>query len=82
VQLYPIKPTLKPPRTKRLKLKYDELVSNFDFNFSLRRYSQAGAGAALLRRRNLALSTGDWQGLTLVHFSAQRKRFLWDSGCI
>jgi hypothetical protein len=21
-------------------------------------------------------------GLTLVHFSAQRKRFLWDKGCI
>jgi len=24
----------------------------------------------------------DWQGLTLVHFSAQCKRFLWDRGCI
>jgi hypothetical protein len=23
-----------------------------------------------------------YQGLTLVHFSAQRKRFLWDRGCI
>ena len=22
------------------------------------------------------------QGLTLVHFSAQRKRFVWDRGCI
>ena len=22
------------------------------------------------------------QGLTLVHFSAQRKRFLWDRGCV
>ena len=22
------------------------------------------------------------QGLTLVHFSARRKRFLWDRGCI
>jgi len=22
------------------------------------------------------------QGLTLVHLSAQRKRFLWDKGCI
>jgi len=22
------------------------------------------------------------QGLTLVHFSVQRKRFLWDRGCI
>jgi hypothetical protein len=25
---------------------------------------------------------GERQGLTLVHFSAQRKRFLWDGGCI
>jgi V-type H+-transporting ATPase subunit A len=24
---------------------------------------------------------GERQGLTLVHFSAQRKRFLWDRGC-
>ena len=22
-----------------------------------------------------------WQGLTLVHFSAQLERFLWDKGC-
>ena len=22
------------------------------------------------------------QGLTLIHFSAQRKRFLWDKGCL
>jgi len=25
---------------------------------------------------------GHGQGLTLVHFSAQRKRFLWDRGCM
>jgi len=30
----------------------------------------------------LMLATGAGQGLTLVHFSAQRKRFLWDRGCI
>jgi hypothetical protein len=24
----------------------------------------------------------EWQGLTPVHFSAQRKRFVWDRGCI
>jgi hypothetical protein len=23
----------------------------------------------------------EWQGLTLVHFSAQLERFLWDRGC-
>jgi hypothetical protein len=29
---------LKPPGTKRLKLEYDGLLSNFGFKFSLRRY--------------------------------------------
>ena len=37
VQVDPMKPTLKPPGTKRLKLKYDELLSNFAFKFNLRR---------------------------------------------
>ena len=40
MQVYPIKPTLKPPGTKRFKLKYDEVLSNFAFNFNLRRYSK------------------------------------------
>jgi len=38
VQVDPIKPTLKEPGSKRLKLKYDGPLSNFGFNFSLRRY--------------------------------------------
>jgi hypothetical protein len=41
VQLDPIKPKLKPPGTKRLKLKHDEPLSTFAFNFSLRRYIMA-----------------------------------------
>jgi len=28
------------------------------------------------------VSTGEGQGLALVHFSAQGKRFLWDRGCV
>jgi hypothetical protein len=36
VQVDPIKPTLKPPGTKRLKLNYDELLSKF----KLCRYNQ------------------------------------------
>jgi hypothetical protein len=32
-------------------------------------------GSRLFRR------VGGGQGLTLVHFSAQRKRFAWDRGC-
>ena len=38
MQVVPIKPTLKAPGTKRLKLKYDEALSNFAFKFNLRRY--------------------------------------------
>jgi hypothetical protein len=34
-----MKPKLKAPGTQRLKLKYDEPVSNFGFKFKLRRYS-------------------------------------------
>jgi hypothetical protein len=37
VQVDPIKPTLKAPGIKLLKLKYDEPLSNFAFNFNLRR---------------------------------------------
>jgi hypothetical protein len=32
-------PTLKGPGTKRLKLEYDDVHSNFAFKFKLRRYS-------------------------------------------
>jgi len=39
VQVAPIKSTLKAPGTKRLKLKRDEPLSNFAFNFKLRRYT-------------------------------------------
>ena len=38
MQVDPIKPTLKAPRTKRLKLKCDEWLSDFAFNFNLCRY--------------------------------------------
>ena len=38
VQVYPIKPMLKAPGTKRLKLKCDEMPSNIAFKFNLRRY--------------------------------------------
>jgi len=44
VQVDPIKRNLKPPGTKRLKLEYDGLVSNFGFKFSLRRYTEVEEG--------------------------------------
>jgi len=39
VQLHPIKPKLKPPGSKRLKLKCDVLLSTFGFKFNSRRYT-------------------------------------------
>jgi len=41
VQIDPIKPTLKPPGTERLKLECDILLSTFAFKFNLRRYNKA-----------------------------------------
>jgi len=40
VQIHPIKPMLKAPKTKRLKLKYDDPLSNFASNVNLRRYNK------------------------------------------
>ena len=41
MQVDPIKPMLKAPRIKRLKLKYDEPPSNCAFKFNVRRYTEA-----------------------------------------
>jgi hypothetical protein len=49
VQVDPIKATLKAPGTKRLKLKSDELLSSFAFNFNMRRYSKGGPYLAKMR---------------------------------
>ena len=40
VQVAPIKPKLKPPGTKRLKLKCDILLSTSAFKFNLRRHTE------------------------------------------
>ena len=42
LQLHPIKPTLKPPGTKHLELKYDKPLSNLAFKFNSRRYTKGG----------------------------------------
>jgi hypothetical protein len=41
VQVDPIKPTLKAPGIKLLKLKYDKPLSSFALKFYLRRYTLA-----------------------------------------
>jgi hypothetical protein len=69
VQLDPIKPTLKAAGSKRLKLKYDKLLSCFAFKFNLRRYNWG----ATCRLREGDSREGEGQGLTLVHFQAQPK---------
>jgi len=46
VQVDPIKPTLKPPGTKRLKQTHDEPLSSFAFKLNLRRYTVVMEGAA------------------------------------
>ena len=63
MRVHPIKPTLKAPGTKRLKLTYDKLLSSFAINFKLRRYTvgeQMGpAGAALTTRTRPTLSSDE-----------------------
>ena len=41
MQVDPVKPTLKPPGTKRLKLNCDVLLSTSAFKLNLRRYAEA-----------------------------------------
>ena len=54
-----MKPKLKPPGTRRLKLKCDILLSTSGFNFNLRRYTAAlkiidfGGGGELTDRAKL-----------------------------
>jgi hypothetical protein len=71
----PIKPPLKAPATKRLNLNHDEWLTIFAFKSSLRRSSSVTAS------RKLGVMSASRQGLKLVHFPAQRKRFLLQ-GCM
>jgi hypothetical protein len=59
VQVDPINPKLKPPGTKRLKLKCNTLLSTFAFKFNLRRFNQARKYVLLkkeARRKGIPLS--------------------------
>jgi hypothetical protein len=52
VQVEPMKLRLKAPGTERLKLKYDDPLSNFAFTFNLRRCTtELNAGAERVVRR-------------------------------
>jgi len=70
-----MKPALKAPKSERLKLTCDELLSTFAFNFNLRRYTPGVGGVRRAAGQRLGAAAGARQGLTLVHFSAQPKPF-------
>jgi hypothetical protein len=46
----PIKPKLKAPGTERLRLKYEELLSNFGLKCNLRRYIKASVHKPLVSK--------------------------------
>jgi len=73
VQVDPIKPTLTAPGIKLFKLKCDKPLSKFAFKFNLRR-NTSGAYDDIQRATDLAYKAVAelGQGVTLVHFSAQR----------
>ena len=55
VQVDPIKPMLKLPGTKRLKLEHDGLLSNVGIKFNLRRYTVVDARDRFLKPGGLVL---------------------------
>ena len=58
MQLNPIKPTLKAPGIKLLKLKYDKPLSNFGFKFNLRHCITATDLPAYLASTTVLYQTG------------------------
>ena len=60
-----------------MKLKCDEPLSSFAFNFNLRRYAMGSWEGLLPATWNNRAPVG--QGLTLVRVSAQSKHILWDT---
>ena len=84
MQVDPVKHKFKPPGTKRLKVKCDELVSKFAFKFNLNHYNAAvhawcatgndrpDAAEKLVQRM---IHDGARQGLALVPSSAQLELF-------
>jgi hypothetical protein len=69
---------------QRLNPKYDEQLSQFAFKCNLRRYTWVVVSSELSTARlrygvdGGGLAPSEGQGLTLVHYSAQRKHILWD----
>ena len=70
MQVDPIKPTMKAPGPKLLKVKCDELLSTSPFKFNVRRFMKVVADKAKHARTEREELAGLRQGLTLVHFPA------------
>ena len=62
MQVDSIKPMLKAPETKRLKLKCDDSLSNFGFKVNLRRYNKNGTPAIFFEKHgpSAADTHGPW----------------------
>jgi len=59
-QVDPMKPNMKPPRTKRLILKCDVVLSTSAFKFNLRRYNWASYEWVRHRQPQVTLQAGDY----------------------
>jgi hypothetical protein len=62
-----MEPKLKPPGTKRFKLEYDGLLSNFAFRFNLRRYTGGAARCTALLSATLTAGTSRLIDLAMVN---------------
>jgi len=71
VQVDPIKPTLKAPGTKHLKLKYDEPLSKFAFKFNLRRYAEARERLAAWMAHHLSCFDLTWPWKSWIHVATK-----------
>jgi hypothetical protein len=64
MQVDPVRPTLKPPGIMLLKLIYNEPLSNFAFDFNLRRYTKAAKAAPAAPVSAAPVSSGKFGALT------------------
>jgi len=76
VQVDPIKPKLKAPRMKRLKLQYDILLSNFAFKINLRHYSKGGVLTSVAAQK-VCLFGGDDSGVNVLTTGSEG--WAWDT---
>jgi hypothetical protein len=64
---------------QRLTATCDAALCNFAFKFNSRHYTTGTSSSCC------SATAPSWttrQGLTLVHFSGERKRFRWNLGCV